>query len=241
MYIHTTYLDLLSAVPNALPSNIVAAYEKKKKTDPKTYNHIILGGWLRELEGTLFTGLKKFKLSELNIELVEHRIGCIDVADRGTDFLCMPIAYVIGRFFYIVDVVITQKPSRISKPLCIGASKKHELDVIWVESNNGGAMYGDDLEDKLPATAIVQFHSSANKESRILATSWFVNDFCFFRSDYEAGSPYDIFMEFVESYNTDPKLNQYDDANDGLAGLVKHGYKYLKHNYTEEETAIYEG
>lgn len=53
-YIHTTYLDNLSN----LDQSFIDQCEALKITNPKKYNHVILGGWLDRQEGVIFTNWK---------------------------------------------------------------------------------------------------------------------------------------------------------------------------------------
>ena len=59
-YIHTSYLDCLEFVPN----EIVRYFDELKKSNPKKYEHIVLGGWLDKAEGVIFTNWKVGKFNE---------------------------------------------------------------------------------------------------------------------------------------------------------------------------------
>lgn len=49
-YIHTTYLDN----KDNLDESIIHEIERMKETNPKKYEHVILGGWLDKAEGVIF-------------------------------------------------------------------------------------------------------------------------------------------------------------------------------------------
>lgn len=49
-YIHTTYLDVIEHVPK----DFLYEVEDLKKTNPKKYNHVIMGGWLEKADGVIF-------------------------------------------------------------------------------------------------------------------------------------------------------------------------------------------
>lgn len=49
-YIHTTYLDVIEHVPR----DFLYEVEDLKKTNPKKYNHVIMGGWLEKADGVIF-------------------------------------------------------------------------------------------------------------------------------------------------------------------------------------------
>ena len=53
-YIHTTYLDNISNLDDSFLTEV----ERVRKTNPKKYNHVILGGWLDKAEGVVFTNWK---------------------------------------------------------------------------------------------------------------------------------------------------------------------------------------
>lgn len=53
-YIHTTYNDNIEN----LDQSFIDEIERIKTTNPKKYNHVILGGWLDKAEGVVFTNWK---------------------------------------------------------------------------------------------------------------------------------------------------------------------------------------
>tara|TARA_R110000803_G_scaffold61223_2_gene120987 strand:+ start:431 stop:1663 length:1233 start_codon:yes stop_codon:yes gene_type:complete len=59
-YIHTSYLDCLEFVPD----EIVRYFDELKKSNPKKYEHIVLGGWLDKADGVIFNNWKVGKFNE---------------------------------------------------------------------------------------------------------------------------------------------------------------------------------
>ena len=55
LYIHTTYLDNKDNLDNSILQEI----EQIKLTNPKKYDHVILGGWLEKAEGVIFENWQK--------------------------------------------------------------------------------------------------------------------------------------------------------------------------------------
>ena len=49
-YIHTTYLDNI----DNLNEDIVARFEQLKESNPKEYEHVVLGGWKLKADGVIF-------------------------------------------------------------------------------------------------------------------------------------------------------------------------------------------
>lgn len=60
MFIHTSYLDLPTSL---VPTNILAYYSKLKEKNKKKYNHVVLGEWVKEVEGQVFKDWKEIDLS----------------------------------------------------------------------------------------------------------------------------------------------------------------------------------
>ena len=61
-YIHTTYMDNKANLPDSFLHSI---YEMKLKR-PEKYEHQILGGWVNQKDGTVYTNWKKGPFVELN-------------------------------------------------------------------------------------------------------------------------------------------------------------------------------
>jgi len=49
-YIHTTYLDNIDNINE----DIIKSFEKLKETNPKEYEHVVLGGWKLKADGVIF-------------------------------------------------------------------------------------------------------------------------------------------------------------------------------------------
>lgn len=222
LYIHTSYLDV---DPKFIPEKIIAAYDRMKVKNPIDYEHIIMGGWISDLEGVVYkkAELKRFKLADLNRDNIEHSIAFMDVADRGTDALSMPIGCVIGTDIYITNWYFSTDNQNITIPEVAGVSIREGIEHMGVETNGLGLGYYESLQ-KSVGCVTYPISQQTNKHSRILQNSGFVRNFIHFRDDYEAGSMYDLAMRELLSYNKDMKVNNKqakfnDDAPDSIAGL----------------------
>lgn len=222
LYVHTSYLDV---DPTVMPANILANYERMKIKHPEDYNHIVMGGWIRDLEGAVFkkSQLNFFSLENFNLQNTETTIAFIDVADRGTDSLSMPIAKIIGNDVYIVDWYFSTDRQEITVPEIGYLAQIRGIEHIAVETNGLGAMYLEKLEETLGCFTY-PFSQQANKHSRIILNSGFVRMNFHFRNDYESGSMYDKAMRELYAYDKDDKLNKKntnynDDAPDSVIGL----------------------
>ena len=67
-YIHTTYQDNIAN----LDQSFIDEIERIKTTNPKKYNHVILGGWLDKAEGVVFTN---WKFGAFNPESLQTSFG----------------------------------------------------------------------------------------------------------------------------------------------------------------------
>jgi len=63
-YIHSTYLDNIEN----LDQSFIDEIEHIKETNPKKFNHVILGGWLDKAEGVVFTNWKYGKFNPDNLQ-----------------------------------------------------------------------------------------------------------------------------------------------------------------------------
>ena len=67
-YIHTTYLDCLEFTPQ----ESIDTFEYIKKTNPKKYDHVVLGGWLDKAEGVVF---ENWNYGEFNPNKLQTSFG----------------------------------------------------------------------------------------------------------------------------------------------------------------------
>jgi PBSX family phage terminase large subunit len=218
LYIHSSYLDVK---PEYIPKNIVKDYERMKVENPNEYKNIVLGGWISELEGTLFkrNEFKTFALSQVDFTASVGKLAFIDVADTGSDFHCVVIGELLGDKIYIIDVLFTPLSTVENVDLSAQILNKHNPEFVRIESNFGGSMYNSLLTPKLNTSITpLSIRATTNKHSRIIQMSGFIKNHCLFRNDYEIGSDYDKFMENIHEYTSDGKA-EHDDAPDALEGL----------------------
>lgn len=230
LYINTNYLDLDK---NIIPENILREYNRLKEDNPEEYEHVILGSWLENREGTLFkkSELKTFKLKDLNQEVVDAKVSYIDVASGGLDYTCMVYAELIGGNVYVTDVVMSKGDSNYTIPACRELLIRKKANYCQVETNNAGKIFLNEVSKGVRETAMIPLYNSGNKETRITNNAFFIKSKIYFRSDYEVNSQYHEFMKQVLSFNIDKKLNKHDDAPDALAGLSNFIHKYYSYYF----------
>lgn len=216
-YIHSTYLDNIEN----LDESFIDEVENIKLTDPDKYNHVILGGWLTDTEGAVFTKkqIQRFKVDDLNIDNLEGKIGAIDVADEGEDALSFPVGYIIADKIYITDWLFTTENTEYTIPVSTQLTRSHRLDYLAIETNNHGSVFMKQVNQEITGTGLIGVHQSTNKHSRIIQNAHFVRNYVVFRDDYEIGSDYDKAMKQMFHYTKDGKA-EHDDAPDSIALLV---------------------
>lgn len=232
LYINTNYLDLNEGI---MPKNILREYNRLKIEEPEEYKNTILGAWQEVGVGKVYnkSELKRFKSTHLNEELVEHTLSHIDVANQGTDYLAQVIIKVIGRNIYLVDVVFSKENSTFTEPTVVELTRFHEVEHLWIETNGVGSMYATNIENDLYSTTVIPYHQTANKHAKIISKSGFIKKWVHFRSDYEVGSDYDLFMRNLLEYNKDKKKNTniHDDAPDSLSSMINWLNEYIGDNW----------
>ena len=219
MYIHTTYLDLDR---DLIADNVWREFQRMKEKDPEEYATTVMGKWRDNIKGSLFfpKDFQYFKLADINYNNIGKKIGFIDVADKGTDYLSFPIGYQIGHFLYIVDWYFTQESSATTINACAEMITHHNLEYTGIESNGMGSIFATEVDDRIPEHCIVGFiNQSGNKHTRILSNAGGVRLQIVFRNDVEFGSMYDQGLRQFFKYNKDTTLNDWDDAADSITGL----------------------
>lgn len=176
-------------------------------------------------KGLLFppNELNWFSMSEIATKKPDGIFGATDVADKGKDYLASVTAIKFGNNIFITDVVFSQDGVEITEPLVANMIIKNKLNIMKIESNNGGYQYARNIRDLIEnksKCSVIAEHTTQNKETRILMHSGFVKSNFYFRDDYEVGSPYDKFMRMLTSYVKLSK-NKYDDAPDVITQIAE--------------------
>lgn len=168
--------------------------------------------------------LKRFRKDEMPKTQPTEIVAFLDYANKGSDYLSMPIAYCWEQDRYIVDVVFSDVDSGKLKPKVIEKLLAHNFDTVVFESNQGGQEFfesieeliGDQLESR--GTEFYSQYSSTNKEIRILVRVGEIKATCWFLDDDEQSTEYKEFFNQLTNYG---KLkSKHDDAPDSLAGLL---------------------
>lgn len=173
-------------------------------------------------EGLLFPAesLNYFEMKDIQGITPDGVIAVADVADTGSDYYCMLIAYLFGYDIYVVDVIYTQAQAEVTEPLTLGALNTWRVQRFRIESNAGGRLYAKSIQEKTNGYTVIEaVPSSANKETRILTASGQVKQRVHFRQDYVHGSDYEKFYDHFTGY-TILGPNEHDDAPDTVTMLI---------------------
>ncbi len=218
LYIHTSYKDVN---PKYIPENIKRDYERMQVEEPTEYDNVVLGGWITEPTGVLFSRKSLNYFTELPKEEPIAKLAFIDPADSGKDAHSVPVGYLYPNgSCYIEEVVYTTEPVESNVQQTADILNKHIPQYTRVEINMGGGMYPMLLEPKLDKRImLLKVREKSSKHERIYTASGFIKRFCYFRSDYAHGSQYYEFMKILCNYLADGSAD-HDDAPDSLAGLV---------------------
>lgn len=221
LYVHTTYLDLDR---DLIADNVWREFKRMEEKEPEEYQTIVMGNWRDNIKGSLFfpKDFQYFCMEDINYNNIKKKIGFIDVADRGVDYLSFPIGYEIGNFLYIVDWYFTDESSKTTIDGCAEYITHHNLDYTGIETNGMGSIFSSEIGERIPercAVIEVNQSSASNKHSRILMNAGGVRLKLVFRNDVEFGSMYDQGLRQFFKYNKDKTLNEWDDAADSLTGL----------------------
>jgi predicted phage terminase large subunit-like protein len=183
-----------------------------------------------EAKGLLFakSELKRFKLSDIQGQKPDGKIGATDVADEGDDYFSSPFASVFGDKLFISDVLFTKDAVEITGPRLAQMVIDLKPDQMRVESNNGGKIFANDVRrlvkenDRRNKCIISSRPTTKNKATRILMKSGWIKAHCHFleETEYEKGSDYWWFMKWLTSYKKEGG-NVHDDAPDSITILAE--------------------
>jgi predicted phage terminase large subunit-like protein len=151
-------------------------------------------------------------------------VAVCDTAEKGTDSVCMPIAYVYGEDVFIEDCVFNNGTPAYTKPECAKVLVKHKVATCTFESNAAGEYFGRDVErlvQEMGGRISVRLKRSiSNKQTRIEQSSDAILKHFYFKdkSLYSATSEYGEMMRELTGYTRSGKV-KHDDAPDGLSLL----------------------
>jgi phage terminase large subunit len=129
-YIHTTYLDN----QKNLSASFIQQVEHLKKTNPKKYQHAILGGWLDKAEGVVFTN---WQFGPFNPNGLQTSFGMDFGFSVDPDALTEVAIDKAKKIIYIKEVIYER------------GLKTHVLAKLMKDKVGGGLIIADSAEPRL--------------------------------------------------------------------------------------------
>jgi phage terminase large subunit len=129
-YIHTTYKDNIEHLDQSFLDEI----ERIKETNPKKYQHTILGGWLDKAEGVVFTN---WKFGEFNPNQLQTSYGMDFGFSIDPDALAEVAIDKARKIIYVKEVIYER------------GLKTHILASLIKEKCNNGLIIADSAEPRL--------------------------------------------------------------------------------------------
>ena len=148
-----------------------------------------------------------------------------DTADTGKDYLA---SYIYGETMdkeaYILDILFTKEPMEVTEPLLARKLAENEVNLCWIESNNGGRGFARNVERLMRETygtnhtTVKWFHQSKNKQARILTNATWLMEHVYFPEGWRNRWP-ELYKSLM-TYQREGR-NAHDDAQDALTGIAE--------------------
>lgn len=193
--------------------------------DPVQFQCLYQGNPLSE-ESKLYGTFKTY-VSKSDYGTFVRRGACVDVADKGTDFLCS-ITYDIYKstnmvfnekthrfepilYALVTDILFTQEGTEVTSVSLPMQLSQNGTQKAFIESNNGGELFARDVAKKVRCN-VETFFSHGNKESRIISNASGVMQSVVFPVGWE--TRWEKFHNQLDHFVRVFKANTHDDASD---------------------------
>lgn len=230
-YIDVTYLDAID-LGVKVDKKVLEEAKELMEFDIDKYNNIFKGHWSKLSDKIIFDKAT-LKLYEDEPEEFEQILAYLDVADQGTDYLCLVVIGCKDGKAYVVDVVYTQANVTESIPLVVECVEKWNPYMLRVESNAMGHTYTSILRERIDTESVMiqGVTNSITKIVRIENASYKIKGKFLFRKNQNR--EYKKFFDDLTQVTRDGK-NQIDDGADALAGAEKMFRTIYLTNYDTE-------
>lgn len=154
-------------------------------------------------------------------------VAVCDTKTTGTDYCCLPIAYVYGSDYYIDDVVFENFNPDVVENSVVLKLLNHKVQQAQFESNVAGGKMAQVVQERINTaggiTSITTKWTQAHKETKIQMNAPWVKQHCLFRAEDiiqgKQWSEYRQFLRQLTSYSMRGN-NKHDDAPDAMAQLA---------------------
>lgn len=180
-----------------------------------------------EREGLLYDVNELRRYFELPDKEPDGIISICDTKDRGKDYAFMPVAYIYGKDYYIVDCVCDNSLPDVVEPRIVNCLLTNKVQMSRFEHNNAGGRIAKDIQEAVKKaggiTKITTKFTTSNKETKIIVNSAWIKEHCLFKDSslYKKKDDYGKMMDMLCSYTMAGK-NAHDDVPDGMAMLAEY-------------------
>lgn len=174
-----------------------------------------------DIKGRLYSEFKTY----VDRPIFKRISAYTDTADTGKDYLA---SYIYGETMdkeaYILDILFTKEPMEVTEPLLARKLVENEVNICWIESNNGGRGFARNVERLMREnhstnhTTVKWFHQSKNKQARILTNATWLMEHVYFPEGWRNRWP-ELYKSLM-TYQREGK-NSHDDAQDALTGIAE--------------------
>lgn len=201
--------------------------------DPVQFQCLYQGNPLSE-ESKLYGTFKTY-VQKSDYGTFVRRGACVDVADKGTDFLCS-ICYDIYKspnmvfnekkhryepilFALVTDVLYTQEGTEITTNTLPMQLSTNGTQKAYIESNAGGSIFAREVAKRVRCQ-VETFFSHTNKEARIMSNAGMVMQAIVFPVGWE--TRWEKFANHINHFVRVFRANTSDDGVDCLSMIVSH-------------------
>ena len=174
-----------------------------------------------DIKGRLYSEFKTY----VDRPIFKRISAYTDTADTGKDYLASYIyGETIDKEAYILDILFTKEPMEVTEPLLARKLVENEVNLCWIESNNGGRGFARNVERLMREnhgtnqTTVKWFHQSKNKQARILTNATWLMEHIYFPDGWRNRWP-ELYKSLM-TYQREGR-NAHDDAQDALTGIAE--------------------
>ncbi|HGL2141861.1 TPA: phage terminase large subunit [Streptococcus pneumoniae] len=174
-----------------------------------------------DIKGRLYSEFKTY----VDKPIFKRISAYTDTADTGKDYLA---SYIYGETMdkeaYILDILFTKEQMEVTEPLLARKLVENEVNLCWIESNNGGRGFARNVERLMREnhgtnqTTVKWFHQSKNKQARILTNATWLMEHVYFPDGWRNRWP-EMYKSLM-TYQREGR-NAHDDAQDALTGIAE--------------------
>jgi len=143
----------------------------------------------------------------------------MDIADKGSDFVAGISFIPNGEFYDVMGHFYDSTELADIEDKVVNWIKSQNANIVFVEANHVGNYFSRNLRKKLSGEGIIikTFNTVSNKEARIKAGSWWIQEFVRFHKSLKAT---EFFRQLI-TFQQDFKANKHDDVPDVTTGIYE--------------------